>query len=630
MTSTTEPATDQAAPGNPITGVDSADSVTSIVGDTVTDTVDGVAVAAWAQGCDAIPARYRVSENYEITEYGVYTIKTTKDGEQRTRVTYAPLLPVGVFIAPDGGQMLELVWKDHQRWVNRVVARSIAKSGRKLIAALGDAGLPAVDADAKALERWLAAAEATNRWVIPRRPLARWLGWQPDGTFVSAAGQPTRVEPVYDDQAAAIAAHHEHGTLADWQAGLAVIEPYPVAKVAVYAGFAACLLQLVGVDSFTIDISGRSTRGKTTAAKLGLSVWADPAEKGDGLFSWRSSLIAIEKRLNICRGLPVVIDETRVVKFPELVDQVIYQVPKNHGQARGGGWPNLLPWSTIVISTGEQSALSFTTHQGAAARVLSLQRPPFSGGDDDGLAASTVGKAVDDNYGLAGPAFIARLHHLLAPPNKQQQLRARHTELTAQFRGETDMSGRRAPMVACIALAAELVHQWGLVPFEPLPEQTWQELFTTTETTDDRPQMALDVVREFVAAHANQLWRPGTTEHSQPSTGWIGRHYELDNQPTVALLPERLRDALNRSGYVLDAVLPGWQELRYLAKFGHGHGAYQPVRAIAGAKTRMYVFTPGIVLDDHDDEHSNTTRKTPVMTDQSPKALTIDDLDDTR
>lgn len=562
---------------------------------------------AWAAGCDEVPPRYRIPDGYDITDHGVFSVKETKDGEQRIRVTYAPLLPVGVFVDPAGGQMLELVWKDHNRWVNRVVPRSIAKSGRKLITALGDAGLPAVDADSKALERWLAAAEAANRWIIPRRALARWLGWQPDGTFVTSPGQPTRVEPTYEDQAAAIAAHHEHGTLAQWQAALTVIESYPVAKVAVYIGFAAPLLDVLGVDSFTVDISGRSTRGKTSAAKLGLSVWADPSEKGDGLFSWRTSLISVEKRLNICRGLPVVIDETRVVKVPELVDQVLYQVPKNHGQARGGGWPNLLPWSTIVISTGEQSALSFTTHQGAAARVLSLERAPFTGGTDDGAAAKAVTDAVNEHYGVAGPVFLARLQQHLARRDGRDGLRARHGELTALLRGESDMSGRRAPMVACLALAAELVHRWGLVPFEPLSKELWLELFITTESTDDRPQMALDVVREFVASHSSQLWRPGMSTLAEPATGWIGRHFEVEGQPTVALLPERLRDALKRAGYVLAAVLPGWQEIGCLVKFGgEGKGAYLPVRALGEGKTRMYVFTPGTVVDSTSDAGDDT------------------------
>jgi hypothetical protein len=52
---------------------------------------------------------------------------------------------------------------------------------------------------------------------------------------------------------------------------------------------AAPLLDLLGLDSFTVDVSGRSTRGKTTAARTAMSVWADPGERGDGLFSWRTT-----------------------------------------------------------------------------------------------------------------------------------------------------------------------------------------------------------------------------------------------------------------------------------------------------------------------------------------------------
>ena len=554
--------------------------------------------SAWRRDCDAIPDGYLFPDSYEVDAGGVFLVKETKEGHQRIRVTYAPLLPVGVYIDPSGGQMLELVWKDHNRWINRVVARSIAKNGRKLITALGDAGLPAVDADAKQLERWLATAEAHNRKSIPRRTLARWLGWQPDGSFVTTSGSPLRIEPTYEDQGAAIAAHRPVGTFAAWYDAVKALNPYPVAKVCVYAGFAAVLLQVLGVDSFTIDISGRSTRGKTTAGKITLSVWADPSEQGDGLFSWRTTLISVEKRLNIVRGLPVIIDETRVVKFPELVDQVIYQVPKNHGQARGGGWPSLLPWSTIVISTGEQPALSFTTHQGAAARVLSLQRTPFGGGSgDNGQAAADITRAIEANYGVAGPVFVEKLQQYLAShQGGQARLRQRHAELVEQYRGDTDMSGRRAPMVAALVLAAELVHGWDLVPFEPLPAAEWHDLFTVAEQTDNRPEMALDIVREFVASNASHLWKPG---HStvQPVTGWIGRYLDVEDKPTVALLPEKLRDALKRAGggYSLDAVLPGWQELDYLVKFGDGRGAFQPVRKLGQAKTRMYVFRPGTI-----------------------------------
>ncbi|WP_329258711.1 DUF927 domain-containing protein [Actinoallomurus sp. NBC_01490] len=549
-------------------------------------------------GPGGLPVGFTTPEGYHADHGGVWALKivtnkkTKEEEEIRIRIAWAPLVLVRVFIDPAGDQLVELAWTDRGRTITRIVPRSIAKSGKRLVGALGDAGLPVIEADARGAERWLAALEAANRDRIERVQLARWLGWQPDGTFVTGQDTPRRVEVRYDEQAPALAAHHSGGTLADWQAVIKHIECYPVAQMALYAGLAAPLLHPLGLDSFTIDFSGRSTRGKTTGAMVGLSCWADPTEKGDAISSWRTTMLAIEKRLNLVQGLPVVLDETRVVKFPELVDQVLYQVPKNHGTPRGGGWPSGLPWRTILISTGEQSALSFTTHQGAAARVLAVQSPPFgNGGHDSADAAIAVRDGLADNYGTAGPAFVARLLDGLGKPDGRERLIARHKTLTETFRGSTDMTGRRAPMVAALALAADLAHHWGIVPFPPPEIEVWMSLFIAADPTDNRPEMALDVVREYIAARSQDLWRPHSID-DQPHGGWIGRELTIDGRTTVGLLPERLKEALHRAGYELAAVVPGWREIGALVEIPSHNPPYQPIKKLAGRGVRMYILTP--------------------------------------
>ena len=556
-----------------------------------------------ALGIAGLPARYATPDGYEIDRGGVWAIKTVKkkDGqdqeegktkEEKVRVTWAPLVILRIFIDPVGDQLVEIAWTDQGRTVKRIVPRSVAKSGRRLVSALGDAGLPVTESDARGAERWLAALEAVNRTRIERVLMARSLGWQADGTFVTGQDAPRRVEVRYEEQAPALAAHRPGGTFEEWQTVIKHIQPYPVAQMALFTGLAAPLLNPLGMDSFTVDFSGRSTRGKTTGAMVGLSCWADPTEKADGIASWRTTMLAIEKRLNLVQGLPVVLDETRVVKFPELVDQVLYQVPKNHGQARGGGWPSGLPWRTIVISTGEQSALSFTTHQGAAARVLAVQYPPFgTDGPESAAAAIAVRDGLAEHFGTAGPEFIDRLQDALAKKNGRERLVARHKVLTETYRGTTDMTGRRAPMVAVLALAAELAHGWGIVPFEPPAEPVWMRLFTAADPADNRPEMALDVVREYVASRGQDLWRPRTAAE-QPHGGWIGRQLTIDGRPTVGLLPERLKEALGRAGYELAAVVPGWREIGALVENPASNPPYQPTKKLAGGKPRMLIFTP--------------------------------------
>jgi hypothetical protein len=526
-----------------------------------------------------LPDGYVIPEPYLVTADGIQFLKG--DGTGMARVTWAWLFPVRVYAAPDGDQLVELTWRDGGRWVSRLVRRSITKSGRKLIAETGDAGLPVIEAEARQAERWLAAAESANRVAIARHPVARQLGWQADGkTFVTSQDTPWRVEPKYSDQAGALAAHKPDGSLAGWQEAVSEIEAYPVVRAGLYAGLAAPLLVPLGLDSFTVDISGKSSRGKTITAAVGLSCWADPSDKADGMLPWSTpSLIGIEKRLNLFNGLPAVIDETRLVKDPSIVDEAIYQIPKNRGRPRGGGWPNMIPWRVIMICTGEQPATSFTTHQGASPRVISIGGAPFgTDGEASRKAAECVKRGIETNYGTAGPAFVTRLRKHLDDHGGTGKIRARHAELTDLLRGGSDMSARRAPMLASLALAAELAAEWGIVPFSAPETSAWLALLSSDEQRDNRPEMALDIVREYIAAHSDKLWSNTPKElgdDKPPATGWIGR----DMPAGVALLPEKVREELKRRSYDLDAVLPGWRERGVLVENPKHRPPYKvPVR----------------------------------------------------
>ena len=188
-----------------------------------------------------LPDGYVIPEPYIIAPDGVHLVKD--DGAGYARVAWAWLFPIRVYVDPDGDQLVGLAWRDGPRWVTRLIRRSLTKSGRKLIAEAGDAGLPMIEAEAKQAERWLAAAETANRTAIARHPVARQLGWQADGkTFVTTQDTPWRIEPRYSDQAGALAAYRPEGTLAGWQETIKGIEEYPVVRAGVYAGLAAPLL----------------------------------------------------------------------------------------------------------------------------------------------------------------------------------------------------------------------------------------------------------------------------------------------------------------------------------------------------------------------------------------------------
>jgi Domain of unknown function (DUF927) len=541
-----------------------------------------------------LAADIRIPDQFQVRFSGVwFRVKMIKgeDGNEKplwARVTYAPLVVTRTFRDADNAQSIELSWIDRGKVVAHVVPRDVAKRGRELVKQLGGNGLPAIEMDARPLERWLAEFEVKNRRHIPDEYLARHLGWQPDGSFVCSPEDGTKVEVAHDEQRAPAAAHRKAGSPRGWKTAMAGLQNHPIPRIAVAASFAAALLRPLGVSSFTLDISSRSTKGKTTCAQCAMSVWADPSEQADAMSNWRTTLFAIEKRLNLVRGMLTVFDETMAVDDETLIDQVLYQLPMNHGKGRSGGYASMLPWETILLSTGERPALSFTTSQGAAARILGTTAAPF--GDGGGPAAISARDGVLANHGHAGPRFVEKLLQLLGQPDGRVDLRERHRVLREELKGSNDMTARRSPMVAAMALAEALACEWEILPYKALPVTTWRTMFAAQSPTDNRPEMAMDVVREYVAGHAWELF-PGQGDRP-PLRGWLGASKKAkDGETQVAIFPERLKTILSESGYSLDAVEEGWIASGYLELRDKCRPKHKiPVR-IDGNQSRCYVFT---------------------------------------
>ncbi|MET9734319.1 DUF927 domain-containing protein [Streptomyces sp. NPDC006458] len=553
-----------------------------------------------------LPDTVRTPYDYRMTGRGVEVLSTS--GENWNRVTFAPLVITATFEDPEGDQYVELSWIDRSlgrpRRISRIVSRETAKRGRKLIETLGSAGLPAVEGDARAVEKWLAEFEAANFGRIPSEQLARWLGWQDDGTFVSSPEDGIKVDVPFEEQRGPARAHARKGDLDGWRDAVAQLAGFPVPRVAVAAALAAPLLKPLGLNSFTLDISSRSTKGKTTALQVALSVWADPSEHASAMSNWRTTLYAIEKRLHLVRGIVTVFDETMAVTDDTLIDEVLYQLPMNHGKARSGGaFGNMLPWETILLSSGERPALSFTTSQGAAARILGTTIAPF--GDNGGAVAAAAREGVLAHHGHAGPEFIQYVLSRLALPNGREKLRERHRAFVDEFRGASDMTNRRAPMVAVLALAETLACRIRLLPYEPLSNDVWRGLFTAHNPTDNRPEMALDVLREYVAGHAHELFTPtrAAMNEKPPYSGWLGvLSTNKEGVAEVALLPERVRKILAEADYQLDAVVGSWIDAGYLKTLKSQRPPHLVPRRFNGARAKCLAFTPeGMPFGDQDE-----------------------------
>ena len=155
--------------------------------------------------------RTTTPEPYKVNRAGVHVLQAFGQTQRWSQITYAPLVITKAYTDADGKKSVELAWTDRGKVVRRVVSREAVVRGRELIKSLGGDGLPVLEGDAREVERWLATFEAENVETIPTGYVARYLGWQPDGTFVSGPDGDTRVEVTYEEQKGAAAALWQRG-----------------------------------------------------------------------------------------------------------------------------------------------------------------------------------------------------------------------------------------------------------------------------------------------------------------------------------------------------------------------------------------------------------------------------------
>lgn len=536
---------------------------------------------SWHRGLDTLPDGWRCPPGWSITRDGVWREgrpdPDTGEPGTPTRAAYGPLLVTATFTDPDQQKMADVAWlTDGGAWRSRTVPRLITRSGRRLLTALGDEGLQVIDQDAKHVERWLAESERANRSVIPALQVARWLGWQDATTFLASAEDAVRYAARDPRQELAVGAHRRAGSLDGWREAIAAMTPWPVAQIILTAGFAAPLLRPLGLSSTILDVHYRSSRGKSIAAKAAYSVWGDPDIGAGGIAKWSDRTYALELRLAIARGLPIVIDESQNLGKGKSADDVVafcYAVSNDRGVARGGDYLSSLAWSTILISTGEKPLTTFGDAQGLAPRRIPVAVAPIPTVEsaEDLTRLLAVIKRMElgliANHGTAGPAFVARLLAELA--GGRDWLTDRHRVLTDACRGNSDWTARRAPHVAALALAAELAEQWGIIPFRRAPWDVWESTLLADEAIEDEDQSTRAVGIITSALAETPEWIDHGDGRDQPAGGrWVAKVgiIDVDGQKRAAVLvPVPIaKQWVTRAGGDFEAVRTSWKDSRVL------------------------------------------------------------------
>ena len=347
-----------------------------------------------------VPAGYRLTDDATLC-----VSQGTNGDERESVVAHSPLsITARMRDVEENCEFLRIQFKRAGQLRSEVIDRAVALDARKLISLAGT-GFPVASDNVGEVVSYLRHAEAANDMRLPCYDVASRFGWQGRGgvrgflvgsTLIGHDGfvhQPTSIEDLVggagpgaavvfrgaaagDEQAAR--SYRAEGTLEGWMNAIRLIEPYPKVLIAFYAGFVAPLQDVINAPNFIVNWSCETSKGKTSSLRVAGSIYGNPDERADDtvIGSWKATAVHIERSCSIRSGLPVLLDETKHAPDRRDVGRVLYAVANGTGKGRGNtkGIALTRRFRTIMLSTGEAPATSFSQDGGTRTRCIEITR----------------------------------------------------------------------------------------------------------------------------------------------------------------------------------------------------------------------------------------------------------------
>jgi hypothetical protein len=543
----------------------------------------GVAVVSVLPDAPVSPEAV-VPAGWSINESGVYR------GEDLVPSISCPIVIKGRCIDLDSGmEALEVAWYQEGTWHAKVVDRTKIADARYIVGELAGFGAPVNSNNSKSVVQFLMDFEQSNRAHLRRQKVTHRFGWQGnDGVDGFMWGRNLLVANDARDDAVIFqgrddgdeqlaAGLHENGSFEKWREVIAVTQEFPKVKLALYASFVPALSPILGQQNFTLDFAGPTTGGKTTTLQLAACAWGNPDERSPAaiLRTWDCTAAWRERAQAVQNNLPIFLDDTKRARDPLEISKTIYEVSQGLGRGRGSikGIAEQASWNTVLISSGEQPATSFTGDGGARARVLTIWGSPFGQNSPTiGTMARRLRQGVLQNYGHAGPRFVK---YLLRHRSKWADWKAQHVRLVEFFQDKAESNiylARMADIFAGISMAARLAHAALGLPWKyenPL-RTLWQELGREAGESN-RAKAALQFVVDWATANQHAFWLRG--DHQRPpSCGWAGK-WGRDDWPWIGFFPGRLKELLTNGDFDCDATVRVWHDEGWLEVTKQGRAA---------------------------------------------------------
>ncbi|UMT76029.1 DUF927 domain-containing protein [Staphylococcus roterodami] len=328
------------------------------------------------------------------------------------------------------------------------------------------------------------------------------------------------------------------------------IKSLPMVMMMVYASLGSVLLHEFNINPFIVEISGRTSTGKTFTLKVAASVWGN-----DGLITeWNSTKNSIEAQAVFFNSFPLLKDDTRNT-YPKFISDTVYNFSGGKTKSRSNinrTLDEVKTWKNILLSTGEVSMPDMAGEKGGVSgRVITLQDDPYPKDFDfAGLAES-----IDESHGLLGKAFI-------------RQFQSNKDKYYSSFKGaqqyfikkaeDNEVMVRLGRSFALMQVTGEIIND--IEGFEHDHYAIVNDAYNSMVKNNvniDKPKQMLEELLQYLDANRNHIEGEG---YDDVKSGDVKAIYKRDY---LCVLGETVKDFL---GHEMHTITGEWSRKNYLVE----------------------------------------------------------------
>ena len=347
------------------------------------------------------------------------------------------------------------------------------------------------------------------------------------------------------------------------------------------------------INTLLVHLFAESTKGKSTAAMLAISVWGNPNLSGGGLYNtWNSTENALSTSLAGNYGIAYVLDELSMSKIEDTTS-LIYNLVGGKDKARLTKDIELraaATWTTSIISTGEVSLLSKAKNNtGLDIRVLELGGIVWT---EDANHSDQVKALVNRNYGVFGADFVKRLIEF--PADRLKEIFEEEREIFIQKVKEKniqdDMLSRTSCKYAIVTLTIRLINSRykdrGII----LDIEGIRELLVDTEINSINRRginrKAEDWLIQYIESNASKF---KSGKETNTNVDYWGTRKELPNgELEVAILTNKFEEIMRKGKFEDTKVV--LEQLKKEGKLEYEAGRLTRKRKVNAIQTPVYVI----------------------------------------